>query len=126
MQAIKELTPEMLVRFTQIDYDREMALIGVVNQDDGDIEVGVARYMSRPGREACEFAIVVADEWRNRGIGARLMRSLMQNARDRGFRIMDGEVLTANTRMLALVQSLGFHIERDRKDPGIKLVSKYL
>ncbi|MEA3276621.1 MAG: bifunctional acetate--CoA ligase family protein/GNAT family N-acetyltransferase [Pseudomonadota bacterium] len=126
MQAIKELTPEMLVRFTQIDYDREMALIGVVEQEEQDVEVGVARYMSRPGGEACEFAIVVADEWRNRGIGARLMRSLMQNARERGFRVMEGEVLTANTRMLALVQSLGFRLERDKLDPGIKLVSKIL
>jgi acetyltransferase len=126
MQAIKELTPEMLVRFTQIDYDREMALIGVVKQEDGDVEVGVARYMSRPGGEVCEFAIVVSDEWRGRGIGARLMRSLMQNARERGFRVMDGEVLTANSRMLALMQSLGFRIERNRQDPGIKLVAKIL
>jgi len=126
MQAIKELTPEMLVRFTQIDYDREMALIGVIDQEDGGLEVGVARYVSRPGGEGCEFAIVVSDEWRGRGIGARLMRSLMQNARDRGFRIMEGEVLTANTRMLALMQSLGFRIARDRQDPGIKLVTKVL
>jgi acetyltransferase len=126
MQAIKELTPDMLVRFTQIDYDREMALIGVVEQAEGDVQVGVARYMARPGREACEFAIVVADAWRNQGIGARLMRALMQNARDRGFRIMDGEVLTANTRMLALVRSLGFRVEQDRQDPGIKLVEKVL
>jgi acetyltransferase len=126
MQAIKELSPEMLVRFTQIDYDREMALIGVVEQEDGEVEVGVARYMSRPGGEACEFAIVVSDAWRNRGIGARLMRSLIQNARQRGFRIMDGEVLTANTRMLGLVQSLGFRIERDPQDPGIRLVKKVL
>ncbi|MCG6860311.1 MAG: bifunctional acetate--CoA ligase family protein/GNAT family N-acetyltransferase [Chromatiaceae bacterium] len=126
MQAIKELTPEMLVRFTQIDYDREMALIAVVTQDDGDAEVGVARYVSRPGGEVCEFAIVVSDEWRGRGIGARLMRSLIQNARERGFRIMDGEVLTANARMLALMQSLGFRMERDRQDPGIRLVTKVL
>jgi acetyltransferase len=126
MQAIKELTPEMLVRFTQIDYDREMALIGVVEQDGREVQVGVARYMARPGGNACEFAIVVSDHWRNRGIGARLMRSLMQNARTRGIRAMEGEVLTANTRMLALVQSLGFRIERDRTDPGIKLVHKIL
>lgn len=126
MQAIKELTPEMLVRFTQIDYDREMALIGVVKQEDSDLEVGVARYMSRPGGDACEFAIVVSDQWRGRGIGTRLMRSLMQNARERGFRIMDGEVLTANAGMLALMRSLGFRMERDRQDPGIKLVAKYL
>jgi len=126
MQAIKELTPEMLVRFTQIDYDREMALIGVKEGTDGDEMTGVARYSSRPGGKVCEFAIVVSDTWRERGIGARLMRSLMQNARDRGFRFMDGEVLTANTRMLALMRSLGFHIERDKQDPGVQLVEKVL
>ncbi|MEY6431845.1 bifunctional acetate--CoA ligase family protein/GNAT family N-acetyltransferase [Thioalkalicoccus limnaeus] len=126
MQALKELTPEMLVRFTQIDYDREMALIGVVEEQGAEVEVGVARYMSRPGGEACEFAIVVADAWRARGIGARLMRSLMENARRRGLRVMEGEVLTANTRMLALMKSLGFRIERDKLDPGIKIVTKVL
>jgi acetyltransferase len=126
MQAIKELTPEMLVRFTQIDYDREMALIGVVEEDGRDVEVGVARYMSRPGGDACEFAIVVSDTWRDRGIGARLMRALMQNARQRGLRLMEGEVLTANTRMLALMEALGFRIERDKQDPGIRLVTKVL
>ncbi len=126
MQTIKELSPEMLVRFTQIDYDREMALIGVIEQDGAEVEVGVARYMTRPGGEDCEFAIVVSDHWRNLGIGARLMRSLMQNARSRGLRVMDGEVLTANTRMLALVKSLGFRIESDPQDLAIKLVSKVL
>jgi acetyltransferase len=126
MQAIKELTPEMLVRFTQIDYDREMALIGVVEEEGRDVEVGVARYMSRPGGDACEFAIVVSDTWRDRGIGARLMRALMQNARQRGLRLMEGEVLTANTRMLALMEALGFRIERDKQDPGIRLVTKVL
>jgi acetyltransferase len=126
MQAIKELSPETLVRFTQIDYDREMALIGVLEQDGREIEVGVARYMTRPGGDTCEFALVVADDQRNRGIGARLMRSLMQNARDKGLRIMEGEVLSANSRMLALVKSLGFRIESDRTDPSLKLVSKVL
>jgi acetyltransferase len=126
MQALKELTPEMLVRFTQIDYDREMALIGVVRRGGSDEEVGVARYMTRPGGDRCEFAIVVSDQWRGRGIGARLMRSLMQNARDRGLKVMEGEVLSANARMLELMKSLGFMIERDRNDPGIKLVSKVL
>ncbi|MCF7989171.1 MAG: bifunctional acetate--CoA ligase family protein/GNAT family N-acetyltransferase [Thiohalocapsa sp.] len=126
MQAIKELTPEMLVRFTQIDYDREMALIGVIEEAGQEVEVGVARYMSRPGGDTCEFAIVVCDECRGQGIGARLMRSLMQNARERGLRIMEGEVLTANTRMLALVKSLGFRIATDRNDPSVKLVSRVL
>ncbi|MGB5833745.1 MAG: bifunctional acetate--CoA ligase family protein/GNAT family N-acetyltransferase [Thiohalocapsa sp.] len=126
MQAIKELTPEMLVRFTQIDYDREMALIGVIEEAGKEVQVGVARYKSRPGGDTCEFAIVVSDECRGQGVGARLMRSLMQNARDRGLRIMDGEVLTANNRMLALVKSLGFRIQTDKHDSSVKLVSRIL
>jgi acetyltransferase len=126
MQAVKELTPEMLVRFTQIDYDRELALIGVIEHEGIETQVGVSRYISRPGGEVCEFAIVVSDTHRNLGIGARLMRSLMANARLRGFRIMDGEVLAANSRMLALMKSLGFRIENDPQDMAIKLVSKVL
>ncbi len=126
MQAIKELSPEMLVRFTQIDYDREMALIGVMQENGQDQQVGVARYMTRPGGDSCEFAIVVADRVRSRGIGSRLMSSLMRNARARGLRLMEGEVLTANTRMLALVKSLGFRIETDPTDTSVKLVSKSL
>jgi acetyltransferase len=126
MQAIKELTSEMLVRFTQIDYDREMALIGIVTQENGDIEVGAARYMSRSSGEACEFAIVVADHWQGRGIGARLLRSLMKNARERGFRTINGEVLTVNTRMLALAKSLGFRVTPDRQNPKIMVATKVL
>lgn len=126
MQAIKELSPEMLVRFTQIDYDREMALIGVMHEDGKEVEVGVARYIGRPGGESCEFAIVVSDQYQNLGIGSRLMRSLMQNARSRGFRTMEGDVLAVNTRMLALVRSLGFRIENDPQDPSVKRVIKVL
>ncbi len=69
---------------------------------------------------------MVSDTWRNLGIGARLMRSLMANARRRGFRVMEGEVLTANTRMLALMKSLGFRIDADLEDPAVKLVTKVL
>ncbi|WP_295540480.1 bifunctional acetate--CoA ligase family protein/GNAT family N-acetyltransferase [uncultured Thiohalocapsa sp.] len=126
MQAIKELSPEMLVRFTQIDYDREMALIGVMDNSGREDQVGVARYMTHPDGDSCEFAIVVADHVRSRGIGARLMSSLMQNARARGLRIMEGEVLAANTRMLALMKSLGFRVATDPNDTSVKLVTKVL
>mgnify|MGYP006283508259 FL=1 len=126
MQAIKELSPEMLVRFTQIDYDREMALIGVMQDNGREEQVGVARYMTHPGGDSCEFAIVVADHVRSRGVGARLMSSLMRNARARGLRIMEGEVLSANTRMLALMKSLGFRIATDPNDTSVKLVTKVL
>jgi acetyltransferase len=116
MQAVHELTPEMLVRFTQIDYDREMAMIAVMEDEArGELQVAVARYIANPDRRSCEFALVVADEWQGRGIGSHLMQVLMQVARARGLSLMEGEVLAGNSNMLALMKHLGF---ATRSRPG--------
>lgn len=123
MQTLNELTPEMLVRFTQLDYNRELALIAVQEKAGEEIELGVARYVINPDGKSCEFALVVADEWQHRGIGSQLMSHLMEAARERGFNSMDGEILADNQKMLVLVTSLGFHIQSRDEDPGIKLAT---
>jgi acetyltransferase len=123
MQSLNELTPEMLVRFTQLDYHREMALIAVEEKAGTEIELGVARYVMNPDGKSCEFALVVADEWQHRGIGSHLMTRLMDAAQERGFNAMDGEILADNKKMLELVKSLGFHIQSSEGDPGIKLAT---
>ena len=108
MQALRELTPEMLVRLTQIDYDRELALIAVVPQGGRDIEIAVARYGMNPDGMSAEFAIVVADAWQGKGIGTRLLGMLMVAAKAKGLKSLEGEVLAENAPMLALVRRLGF------------------
>ncbi len=126
MQALHELTPTMLIRFTQIDYDREMAFIAVIHQDGKEIELGVARYAINPDGHTCEFAIVIADEWQHRGFGHKLMQSLMDAARARGLKLMQGEVLTNNSNMLKLVQKLGFEMKVSPEDHNIMAVQKVL
>jgi acetyltransferase len=126
MQALQELTPEMLVRFTQIDYDHEMAFIATRERDGREEELGVARYVINPDRRSCEFALVVSDQWQRKGLAHRLMHHLMAVARTRGLETMDGEVLSNNTKMLELVKALGFQIYNDPDDPGIKQVSMAL
>ena len=128
MQAINELTPQMLARFTQIDYDREMALVALLRRRRGEspLQVGVARYVINPDERSCEFAIVVGDAARNKGIGTRLMRSLMQAARAHGLRLIEGEVLADNRAMLQLMQDLGFSIRRSPHDAGIYAVEHWL
>ena len=127
MQAVHELTPQMLVRFTQIDYDREMALIAVQERPDGsELQVAVARYTANPDQQSCEFALAVADEWQGRGVGSHLMNELMDVARTRGLRTMEGDVLAQNTNMMALMHRLGFSSRNSREDEGIKLVTKRL
>jgi acetyltransferase len=126
MQSIHELTPEMLVRFTQIDYDQEMAFIAVTEQDGQEQQIGVGRYVTNLDGESCEFGLVIADRWQGLGIGHRIMNLLIKVARDRGLASMEGEVLSDNGKMLALLKSLDFHIETHPEDPGIRVVSKAL
>jgi len=111
MQAMYELTPEMLVRFTQIDYDREMAFVAV--SEDGNLpnELGVARYISNPDGNSADFAVVVADDCQRLGIGSKLLKTLIQTAKQKGLVYFEGEVLANNIAMLSLVKTLGFSVE---------------
>ena len=122
MHAVHELTPEMLVRFTQIDYDREMALIAVTEVDGHEVEHGVVRYVTNPDQNSCEFALVISDEFQGHGIGQRMLKRLMEIARSRGLDMMEGEVLTANHRMLDLVRSMDFQVQRSADNPGVQYV----
>lgn len=122
MENIQELTPEMLVRFTQIDYDREMALIAII---DNEI-AGVVRYTTNPDQEGCEFAIVVADMWQNKGLGSHLLNSVMKIAKDKSLKYIEGEVLAKNTNMLTLMTHLGFAILPIEREEKVKLARKEL
>ena len=119
MGAINELSPEMLARFTQIDYRTEMALVAIVGKAASQEQIGVARYMINPDRQSCEFAIVVSDKVQNQGIGTRLMKALMEAARQHGLTEIEGTVLKENTLMLQLMDELGFAIEPVRDDPEV-------
>ena len=122
--TLQELTPTMLARFTQIDYDREMALIAVVQADHAEAEIGVARYIINPDGESCEFALVVADAWQHKGISHRLMDALLNTARSKGLKRMEGDVLSNNRNMLTLVSRMGFQIFPSDHDPSLKRVVK--
>jgi acetyltransferase len=120
MDTLRELTPQMLVRFTQIDYDREMAFVATLRAQDAEREVGVARYVANPDGESCEYAIVIADGWQGKGLGRRMMEQLIAVARSRGLRSMVGHVLAENRGMLALAQKLGFVIGDSTEGATVK------
>ena len=122
MNSLQELSQEMLVRFTQIDYHNEMALIAVSSNTKGEEQIGVARYTTNLDKTSCEFALVVSDRWQGRGIAHHLMQNLMDVARDRDLERMQGQVLANNSKMLELVASLNFRIENDPDDLAVKRV----
>ncbi|HSJ99448.1 MAG TPA: GNAT family N-acetyltransferase, partial [Myxococcota bacterium] len=114
--AMRRLTPAMLARFTQIDYDREMALVAIDAGGGREREVGVCRYIRLPDGRSCEFAIVVADDWQRRSPGRRMMARLIEIARARGLETMIGWVLAENASMLEMCARLGFDSEPEPGD----------
>jgi acetyltransferase len=82
MNSLQELSQEMLVRFTQIDYHNEMALIAVTMTDAGEEQIGVARYTTNLDKTSCEFALVVSDQWQSRGIAMTSLNFSISNDPD--------------------------------------------
>lgn len=135
VSSITELPPSMLARFTLIDYDREMALVAVFKErratPDGEMLeteriVGVSRCITNPDHSSCEFSLVVADDVNGKGLGSRLMESIMEVAREKGLKEIVGLVLANNSDMLKLMKSLGFSVKRFAEDADFKLVSRAL
>ncbi|MDL2337537.1 MAG: bifunctional acetate--CoA ligase family protein/GNAT family N-acetyltransferase [Pseudomonadota bacterium] len=135
ISTLQELPANLLSRFTLIDYDREMALVATLRTPSIDADgetrtveriVGVSRYITNPDRSTCEFSLVVADEFKGKGLGSRLMLSIMHFAREQGLTEIEGLVLARNADMLKLMKGLGFTIKPFADDPDFKLVTKGL
>jgi len=116
------LTPEMLEKFTRIDFGRDMALIATATIEGAETAIGVARYARLADDVSCEFAITVADAWQGRSIGKKLLAMLVDAARGHGMRRIIGDVLATNTPMLRLAHSQGFRIERHPEGAELRRV----
>ena len=85
---------------------------------------GVARYAINPDGESCEFAVVVTDNQQHRGIGTRLMQTLIDAAREYRLMRIEGKVQAENTKMLQLMTELGFEQHNDPDERGVVIVSR--
>jgi len=87
--------------------------VALVALHEGEV-VGEARYV-RDG-DGAEFALAVADGWRRRGVGNRLLAALIVSARRDGLRRLDGEVLASNEAMLGFIERAGFRVRAHPED----------
>lgn len=125
--TMRNVAPEMVEHFTQIDYDHEMALVAVQAEGVSAQEiVGVARYVRDVDKTRADFAVVVTDHWQARGLGTRLLERLMDRARKSGIRQLHGQVLASNGPMLALMRRLGFTTRSSNDGSHEVLVTKAL
>ena len=125
MNSLHELTEAMLVRFTQIDYSKEVAIIASTEPENAS-DLGIARFTTNPDGESCEFAIVLADKMTGKGLGTKLMRSLIEIAKSKKLKRIEGEVLNSNHNMLKLMQGLGFKIQMGEEDINMVKVTLLL
>jgi acetyltransferase len=112
--TLRELSGELLMRLTQIDYDREIALIGF--RDGDDVPLGVVRMHADPDNISAEFAIVVRSDLHGQGLGTAMMHLIIAAARARGLSRLVGSILRENSPMLRLVRELGFVADDTRGD----------
>jgi acetyltransferase len=112
----RELPSKQLARFTQIDYDREMAF-ALVSADRQDF-LAIVRLAADPDNIRAEFAVLVRSDLKGHGLGRMLMDHLIAFARKRRIQELFGEVLRENTIMLSLCRDLGFSMETEVGAPG--------
>ena len=131
VSTLTELPAHMLARLSLIDYEREMALVAVIRESDAEGQeqeriIAVSRYITNVDRRSCEFSLLVDDAFSGKGLGAKMMQSIMEVARDRGLEEIDGLILANNTPMLKLMRSLGFGVRSYEEDPDFKVASHRL
>ncbi|CAD6529597.1 hypothetical protein LMG27952_02324 [Paraburkholderia hiiakae] len=117
--AVRSFDHTQLARMTQIDYDREMALIAVVQGEDGQPRtLGVVRAVADPDNETAEFAVAILSNLKRGGLGRLLMSRIIAYVRTRGTHWLLGEALRENAPMIGLARACGFTVT-PTEDPGV-------
>ncbi|MBN1358296.1 bifunctional acetate--CoA ligase family protein/GNAT family N-acetyltransferase [Candidatus Bathyarchaeota archaeon] len=109
-EIIKEMSHEMLTRYCNLDYDREIAVVAELNDVNKPI-IGAVRLILDPGGKSGEFAVLVGDELQGLGLGSKLMDLLVEIGKDMRVDKIYGYVSANNYKMLQLCKKKGFKVE---------------
>jgi acyl-CoA synthetase (NDP forming)/GNAT superfamily N-acetyltransferase len=119
--GVPRIDHDLLVRFCNVDYDREIAIQAQIEQAGKQMIIGGFRLVAEPDPEMAQFAMLVRDDYQKMGIGRQLMKVMIDIAGEKGLREIFGVVLSDNKKMLALCRSMGFTTKREPE--GITRVS---
>jgi len=124
MGPMRELSAELLQRFTDIDYADHLALVAEVFAEGREVIVAEARFARRRDPAAAEFAVSVAEAWQGRGLARLMLGKLACRAAAAGVQRLEGETLATNRAMLALARKAGFTITASLDVGGVMLLQK--
>ncbi len=109
-------------RLSQIDYDREMALVA---ESPGDGILGVSRLAGDPEGQTAEFALMVRSDHQELGLGRLLLGAVLDHAQAKGLREVWGDVARENPRMLAMADAFGFERRAAEDFSRVKVVKVF-
>lgn len=122
---INEFTHDDLANMTQIDYDREMAIVAVRQHKGQDEIIGVTRAISDADNIDAEFSVLVRSDLKGLGLGRRLLEKMIIYTRQHGLQQLNGITMPNNRGMVTLARKLGFAVDVQMED-GIVGLSLHL
>jgi GNAT superfamily N-acetyltransferase len=127
MTHMRDLPPDLLRRFTEVDYADHVALVAEVFAGGRETVIAEARYVrTAEDPAAAEFAVSVAEDWQGRGLARLLLGKLVCRAAAAGIERMVGETLASNWRMLTLARKAGFAVRPSPEVAGLMLLERPL
>lgn len=119
----RQISHEMVQKnFMAVDYQEEMVILAVVQQESIEFIVGIGQYATNPGQLTAEIALVVRDDYQDQGVGFELLSYLTYLAKRQGLHGFTGETLHGNPAIFQLFERMGFEIQKER-DAGVYLLN---
>jgi len=109
-QIIKDTPHETRVRYCNIDYDREIAMVPELTENGKRKILGVVRVGIEPNGKAGEIAFIVADPWQGFGLGTKMVDYAIEVAKDMKIETLYAIILADNYRAINLMKKMGFTI----------------
>ncbi|MCX6157720.1 MAG: GNAT family N-acetyltransferase [Ignavibacteriae bacterium] len=116
---------EVAARYCYIDYDREIAIVAEIIENNVRKLVGVGRLIADPDHETVEYAILILDTFQNKDLGGLLTDYCFEIAKKWGLKKIVAQTTADNKRMIAVFEKRGFEIEMDPRTSLVE-VSKPL
>lgn len=117
---MREVNKDVLDKLIHYDPARAMAYIAI-EERTGKM-LGVVRLHDDKSGTNAEFAILVRSRLKGHGVGWLLMKHMIEFAKHKGLKTVQGQVLWENTTMVTMCTELGFHVADDPDDAGVKTV----
>ena len=116
LRDLPALPQDMLYQFTHVNYSSDLALVGLVKEDDRDALIAVARYASTPPGDLTDLAVAVRDDWQRLGLGKALLRMLVEIGKEHGIHHYSGMIDPKNKTIMKILTDLGYRVTYTLRD----------